>query len=117
MEQHGSVIKELADEHLEDFIVVNDIENTTFDQRLFDEEMARRGVEGTAQAFVVDSWRGRMYADFIAGIAEKEYGMDRDWAYKKAEADFWIRTLAVSATLTKGDLPTFARRKDYDLAG
>ena len=117
MEQHGSVIKQLSDEHLEDFIVINDVENTTFDQRLFDEEMEKRGVEGTAQAFVVDAWRGRMYADFIADIAEKEYGMNREWAYKKAEADFWIRTLAVSATLTAGDLSTFSRRrKDYELA-
>jgi hypothetical protein len=114
MEQHGSVIKQLNDEHLEDFIVINDIENTTFDQRLFDEEMARRGVEGTAQAFVVDAWRGRMYADFIADIAEKEYSMDRQVAYQKAEADFWIRTLAVSATLTNGDLPVFLRRHKDD---
>lgn len=110
MEHHGSVIKELKDDHLEDFIVVNDIENTTFDQRLFDEELVNRGVEGTAQAFVVDAWRGRMYADFVADIAEREYGMNREFAYQKAEADFWIRTLAVAATLTAGDLPVFLRR-------
>lgn len=72
MEQHGSVIKQLNDDHLEDFIVVNDINGTTFDQRGFDEEMIKHGVKGTAQVFVVDTWRGRMYADFIADQAKKE---------------------------------------------
>lgn len=109
LERHGSVIKELNDDHLEDFIVINDIEGTTFDQREFDAEMVRRGAEGTAQAFVVDAWRGRMYADFIADQAEQK-GMEREFAYQMAEADFWVRTLAVSGTLTKGDLPVFLRR-------
>ena len=109
LERHGSVIKELNDDHLEDFIVINDIEGTTFDQRAFDDELKSRGVTGTAQAFVVDAWRGRMYADFVADIAEQT-GMDRDLAYQMAEADFWVRTLAVSGTLTKGDLPVFLRR-------
>jgi len=109
LERHGSVIKELNDDHLEDFIVINDIEGTTFDQRVFDAEMAASGAEGTAQAFVVDAWRGRMYADFIADQAEQK-GMEREFAYQMAEADFWVRTLAVSGTLTKGDLPVFLRR-------
>jgi len=109
MERKGSVIKELADDHLEDFVVVNDIEGTTFDQRMFDEEMIAHGVEGTAQAFVVDAWRGRMYADLIADEAHKEHGIDRQHAYDTAEADFWIRTLAVSGTLTAGDLPAVYR--------
>jgi len=109
MERKGSVIKELADDHLEDFVVINDIEGTTFDQRMFDEEMASQGVEGTAQAFVVDSWRGRMYADLIADEAHSEHGIDRQRAYDTAEADFWIRTLAVSGTLTAGDLPAVFR--------
>lgn len=109
MERHGSVIKELNDSHLEDFIVINDIEGTTFDQREFDAEMKQRGVQGTAQAFVVDAWRGRMYADFVADHAEQK-GMEREFAYQMALADFWVRTLAVSGTLTKGDLPVFLRR-------
>jgi hypothetical protein len=109
MERKGSVIKELADDHLEDFVVVNDIEGTTFDQRMFDEEMIAQGVDGTAQAFVVDSWRGRMYADLIAAEAHEEHGIDRQLAYDTAEADFWIRTLAVSGTLTAGDLPVAFR--------
>lgn len=109
MERKGSVIKELADDHLEDFVVVNDIEGTTFDQRMFDAEMIEQGVEGTAQAFVVDSWRGRMYADLIADEAHNEHGIDYQRAYDTAEADFWIRTLAVSGTLTAGDLPAVFR--------
>lgn len=36
--------------------------------------------------------------------------MKRELAYQMAEADFWVRTLAVSGTLTKGDLPVFLRR-------
>ncbi len=115
MERKGSVIKELADDHLEDFVVVNDIEGTTFDQRMFDEEMINQGVEGTAQAFVVDSWRGRMYADLIADEAHKEHSIDRERAYDTAEADFWIRTLAVSGTLTAGDLPAVYRGR-FELA-
>lgn len=108
MEDDGAVIKQLSDAHLEDFLVVNAVEGTTFDQRKFDQEMITRGVEGTAQVFVVDAWRGRMYADFIADMAE-EAGLDRELALQKADADFWIRTLAVSATLTAGDQPAFLR--------
>lgn len=117
MESLGSVMKQLHDDHLEDFIVINDIEGTTFDQQAFDKELKAHGVTGTAQAFVVDAWRGRMYADFIADIAEQK-GMERELAYQVAEADFWIRTLAVSGTLTAGDLPVFyrGRKKDYELA-
>lgn len=110
MERNGSVIKQLADEHLEDFVVINDVEGTTFDQRAFDEEMKERGIKGTAQAFVIDAWRGRMYADFIAKIAQEEHKIDYKEAYNRAEADFWIRSLAVSATLTAGDLPVVLRR-------
>jgi hypothetical protein len=115
MEQNGSVIKQLNDDHLEDFLVINDVEGTTFDQRAFDAEMIKRGVTGTAQAFVVDAWRGRMYAEFIAEAAEKQ-GIDRQFAYQKAEADFWIRSLAVSATLTAGDQPVFMRRMRTNFA-
>ncbi len=115
MEKNGSVIKELADDHLEDFVVVNDIEGTTFDQRMFDAEMQAQGVQGTAQAFVVDAWRGRMYAALIADEASKDGDISYESAYDTAEADFWIRTLAVSGTLTAGDLPA-AFRGRFELA-
>ena len=110
LENSGAVIKELEDDHLEDFVVINDVEGETFDQRAFDEILRERGVKGTAQAFVVDLWRGRMYADFIADKAA-ESGKDRDQSYRRALADFLIRTLATSGTLTKGDQRVILRRK------
>lgn len=65
----GAIVKELDKDHLEDFIVVNDIEGTTFDQRTLDRLLKERGISEEAQAFVVDTWRGRMYADAVADIA------------------------------------------------
>lgn len=104
IEKSNAVIKELEDDHLEDFVVLVDIEGMTFDQREFDRIMHERGIEGTAQAFAVDLWRGRMYADFIADHAAN-LGYDRDQSYRRAWVDFLVRTLATSATLTKGDQP------------
>ncbi|PLS81414.1 hypothetical protein CYG49_02000 [Candidatus Saccharibacteria bacterium] len=114
LEKAGAVIKQLDDEHLEDFVVLNDIEGTTFDQRQFDRIMHERGIEGTAQAFAVDLWRGRMYADLIADRAAQE-GYDREQSYRRAWVDFLVRTLATSATLTKGDQPVILCTK-YELA-
>lgn len=111
LEKEGAVIKELADEHLEDFVVLNDVEGTTFDQPKFDEILKQRGVQGAAQAFAVDIWRGRMYADFIAKTAEKEHGMDYQQSYRRALIDFLARSTAgVSAVLTKGDQKVFLHR-------
>jgi hypothetical protein len=110
MERHGSVIKQLADEHMEDFAVINFVTGTTFDQRRFDAEMKSQGVNGTVQVFVIDVWRAMQYADIIADIAAEKYDRRRTVAYDKAMADFWIRTLAVTATLTAGDLPVFIRQ-------
>lgn len=63
------------------------------------------------QVFAVDTWRGRMYADAMVKLAvEKLPHADGDSVRKKAYADFLIRsTLAVAATLTRGDLPVFGR--------
>lgn len=121
IEQKGAVIKELADKHLEGIVVLNDRDGTTFDQRKFDEKLQARGVESEIQAFVVDTWRGRMYADAAAKIAmENNLTDDYESARKVAYADFMIRTLSVAATLTGGDLPVEARlregREDFDLA-
>jgi hypothetical protein len=121
IQQDGAVVKELADEHLEAYIVLNDIEGTTFDQRKFDIKLKNAGVESEPQAFVVDIWRGRMYADAAAKIAaEKIPNIDFEEARKKAYADFLIRTLAVASTLTAGDQPVHARMRsghtDFALA-
>lgn len=121
MTKDGAVIKKLGGGHQEDVIVLNDIEGTTFDQPAFDAELKSRGVDETVQAFVVDIWRGRMYADAVSDIALEHgvHGTKRELA-ETAYADFLIRTLAVAATLTGGDLPVFARRrqgqKDFALA-
>lgn len=110
LERNGAVIKELADDHLEDYVVLNDEEGTTFDQRAFDTIMHERGVEGTAQAFTVDVWRGRMYAAAIATYAQEELGLDYDTTYRRGIVDFMARTTCgPSATLTDGTQPVFYR--------
>jgi hypothetical protein len=107
MEREGSIIKELEGDHQEVFIVINDVEGTSFDQEAFRVEMKERGIKEEVQVFIVDLWRGRQYAHFMAKMAHDTYDMDYDQAYKKAETDFLIRTFSVAATLTKGDLPVF----------
>ena len=123
MLENGAVVKELRGGHMEDFIIVNDVEGTTFDQRKLAEKLKEAGVAEEVQAFVVDTWRGRMYAEKVADIAEKyptEVGTDKETVRAQAYADFLIRTLAVSATLTKGDLPVIGRcdatKQHYALA-
>jgi hypothetical protein len=121
IKQDGAVVKELSNQHLEAYVILNDIEGTTFDQRKFDAKLQKAGVTSEPQAFVIDTWRGRMYADAAAQIAvENIPGVDYEEARKKAYADFLIRTLAVSATLTAGDQPVHARMRaghtDFALA-
>ncbi len=102
IESTGAVIKELEGSHKEDFVVINDVEDTALDQQRLKEKLQARGLSPDVQAFAVDVWRGKMYADLVADIAE-ENGLNRDDSYKKAYADFLIRTCATSATLTVGD--------------
>lgn len=121
IKQEGAVVKELSDQHLEAYVVLNDIEGTTFDQRKFDVKLKQAGVESEPQVFVIDVWRGRMYADAAAQIASENIpGIDYEEARQKAYADFLIRTLAVSSTLTAGDQPVYARMRaghaDFALA-
>jgi hypothetical protein len=121
IKNNGAVVKELSDQHLEAYVVLNDIEGTTFDQRKFDTKLRNAGVESEPQVFVVDIWRGRMYADAVAKIAAENIpNIDIEDARKKAYADFLIRTLAVSSTLTAGDQPVHARMRaghvDFALA-
>ncbi len=110
MLEQGAVVKQLDKNHMEDFVVMNDIEGTTFDQRIFDSKLKERGIAEEVQVFAVDTWRGRMYADAIADIARRHMPTsDLEAVRKQAYADFLIRTLAVSATLTKGDQPVVGR--------
>lgn len=115
IEKDGAIIKQLQGGHLEDMVVINDIEGTTLDQEKLREKLVEKGLSPNIQAFVIDAWRGRMYADVVADIAEHK-GYDRDEAYKVAYADFLIRTLAVSGTLTRGDQPVILRQRQLALA-
>lgn len=108
IESRGSVIKQLEGAHKEGMVVINDVEGTTFDQAAFRQKLIKQGISTDIQAFVVDLWRGRMYAEFIADRAA-ELGHGREESYRRAYADFLIRTLAVSATLTAGDQPVILR--------
>jgi hypothetical protein len=113
IEDDGAFIKQLSDTHLEDIIVINDVEGTTFDQRAFDAELRELLGDDSVQlqAFTFDTWRGRMYADAMSQAAyERDNTLDIGHIRKKAYADFLIRsTLAVAATLTAGDLPVIGR--------
>ncbi len=112
----GAVVKELSGHHIEETIVINDVEGTTLDQRLFTETIKNNsGKEKPriVQAFSVDIWRGKQLAKQVAEIAtEHEASMDVEAVEKLAYADFLIRTLAVAATLTAGDLPVFSHSEN-----
>lgn len=110
----GAVVKELAGHHIEETIVINDIEGTTLDQQYFTETVKNASGDEKpriVQAFSVDVWRGRMIADKIVEIAKQEDPTtDESHTWRLAYADFLIRTLAVAGTLTAGDLPVYRRR-------
>ena len=112
IEESGSVIKVLTDEHQEGLIVANDIDGTTFDQREFDKILKEQLGEDSVQiqVFTFDTWRGRMYAEAVVDSLALEDDNDRMMAVRVAYADFLIRsTVAVAATLTPGDQPVIGR--------
>lgn len=111
IEHDGAVIKQVFGDHMEAMVAINTIKDTTLDQDRLREKLIERGLSPNIQAFVIDEWRGREYADIVADIARKQ-GKNRDAAYGIAYADFLIRTLAVSATLTKGNQPVLLRQAD-----
>lgn len=109
----GAVVKELYGHHVEDTIIINDVEGTTLDQQYYTQIVKDRCAEKpeTVQAFTVDTWRGRIIADTVAKIAiEIDPTIDEAAARNRALADFLIRTLAVAGTLTAGDLPVYRHR-------
>lgn len=120
--ESGAVVKELAGRHIEETIVINDVEGTTLDQRHFTETVKNlhdQEKPRIVQAFCVDTWRGRQIADVVTKIAQDEdksnndpskQPFDSESTWKIAYADFLIRTLAVAGTLTAGDLPVYRRR-------
>jgi hypothetical protein len=86
------VVKELFGDHKEIGIVINMVDGHTVDQ-----ELIRKRTEDRAQVFVVDAWR---MLDVIA--RNKSIPEDKK---EQAFISELIYSLAVSATLTKGDLP------------
>ena len=104
MLEDGAVVKELSDEHFEAIIIMNDRPRMTIDQEKIANIFREAGLPDKIQIFVIDIWRGRQYAGVVADIAEV-YGYARETAEEVALADFFIQQLAVSTTLTKGDLP------------
>jgi hypothetical protein len=111
----GAVVKELGGKHLEMIDYINDEPGTTVDQPRVAELFREAGLPEGIDVFVVDAWRGQMYADVAADITAeeaKESGeeFDRDTARNIALADFYINQLSVSATLTKGDQPVIHNR-------
>lgn len=95
-----SVIKELGGIHNEDFIYINLVKDTTFDQALFHEalQMDFPATESLAQIFVVDIWRIQELAEAVGDSEqEKTAAFMAGLAYQ----------LATAATLTDGTLRVF----------
>jgi hypothetical protein len=94
----GKVSKELRGEHLEMFVILNDVEGMTVDQ-----DVVRQLTDGAVEVFAVDLWRMR-------DIAKKQFSEDVK-AQQRAELAETIYTLSTAATLTVGDLPVYLIRK------
>lgn len=91
--EEGKVVKELEGEHLEMFILLNEVEGFTVDQNAI-----REISDEQIQVFSVDVWRMRQQAN---DSYDNDY--DRDLAF----AGSVIYTLATAGTLTAGDLPVY----------
>ena len=109
IERDGAVVKQLADGHLEAMTLINEEPGTTPDQEAAARLFAETGLPKGIQLFVVDAWRGRMYADAVADIAVQR-GYDHQQAHDVAMADFFINQLSVAATLTDGTQPVIVNQ-------
>lgn len=110
----GAIVKELGGPHLEAITIINNEPGTTIDQAKIAEILREEGLPEGIQVFVVDAWRGEMYANVVADIAAEELGRDRDEAYEIAMADFLIGQFATAANLTAGDQPVLLNDKRKD---
>jgi hypothetical protein len=90
----GKVVKQLDGDHKERAIVLNTVRGYTVNQALI-----RAKTDGKAQAFAVDVWR-------LDDIVSKLYSADTE-AQQMALQSELVYTLAISAVLTKGDLPVY----------
>jgi hypothetical protein len=99
--ENGGFIKELAGDHLEMYIVLNNVEGYTVDQHYI-----REISDDKVQVFAVDVWR-------LKQLAQRLY--DNDTERHQAFVSMLVYTLATAATLTKGDLPVYSVDKQPDL--
>ncbi len=110
--ESGATVKELYGHHIEETIVINDVQDTTLDQQYFTQTVKEMCTDKPQiiQAFTVDVWRGRQIAEVVVDIKKAHDPTDdSEHTYRVAMADFLIRTLAVAGTLTAGDLPVYHR--------
>lgn len=105
IESDGAVVKQLGGKHLEAITLMNNEPGTTVDQAKVAELFRAAGLPEGIDVFVIDEWRGRMYADAVADIAVQQGYKDREQAQEIALADFYINQLSIAAILTKGDQP------------
>lgn len=89
----GKVVKRLAGDHKEGFVIINFVRGKTVNQAA-----VREATDGTLDPFVIDAWR-------LEDIAERSYDTPEDQA--SAYAAMMVYTLGTSGTLTKGDLPVY----------
>ncbi len=90
----GKVVKELADDHREDSIVLNNVEGYTVNQGFVREQTGDR-----AQVFAVDVWRiKQLAAQLYTDPDEQQIALLSELVY----------TLATAAVLTKGDLAIYS---------
>jgi hypothetical protein len=93
--QAAKVIKELDGDHRERRIIFNNVRGYTVNQKLI-----RQVSRGRAQVFAVDLWR-------LEDIAEGAFkGQPKQ--QQAALLGELVYTLAISAVLTKGDLPVYS---------
>lgn len=86
------VVKELCGDHKEVGVVINTVHGHTIDQ-----ELIRERTNDHAQVFVIDAWR-------MLDVIDRNKFIPEDKKEQAFVAEL-IYSLAVAATLTKGDLP------------
>ncbi len=96
--REGRVVKALKAEHLEMYIVLNNVRGMTINQ-----EKVREISGGMVQVFGVDIWRMQEQAGFVYPEDKGFSDADRHEAFL-SELSY---TLSTAATLTKGDLPVY----------
>ncbi len=106
IKRDGRVVKELNGEHLEMYIVLNNVEGKTVNQ-----QKVRESSDGKVQVFGIDLWR-------LMQLSQKLYPEDRGFSDSDRHVAFLselVYTLSTAATLTKGDLPVYMVSPENEL--